>query len=256
VIKDPVGFLKDAEWLVRHPGLDAEALSVLAQKAATLSVDLGWLRSTTLAPDDFNFLARDKKTAWKLFKRAAEEPGIRKRQLEARALLRGIAGEMVTERAAQQLFPGYRLTGRQVVLEGGTIIDFELIAVDGSIYHAVEVKGWTGDTWRRALKAWDASQNAAAKLEAEQKRLVAQLQAAIKQLNAAAMAPRGRPFLTASDKLSEPTYGKLQKFLQDNAPGTHLKLVNEAEMLATTKRLRAALNLPETLPGEATGGAR
>jgi hypothetical protein len=48
---------------------------------------------------------------------------------------------------------------------------------------------------------------------------------------------------------------QLQRFLQDNAPGTQLKLVNEAEMLAVTKRLRAAFNLPEKLPRETGGGA-
>ncbi len=254
-IEEPIKFLKEAEWLVQHPGLDAEALSVLAQKASNGKVDLGWLRSTALTAEDFNFLAKEKKTTWQLFKKAAEEPGNRKAQLEARSHLRGIAGELVTERAARKLFPGYRLTGRQVEVEGGSIVDFELVAVDGSLHHAVEVKGWTVDSWRKALKAWEASREAMIKLDAEQERLVRQLRGVIKQLDDAARAPRGRPFLTASDKLSEPTYEKLQRFLQDNAPGTQLKLVNEAEMLAVTKRLRAAFNLPERLPGEAGGGA-
>jgi hypothetical protein len=48
---------------------------------------------------------------------------------------------------------------------------------------------------------------------------------------------------------------KLGDFLSENARGTYLKLVDEAEMLATTKRLRAAFNMPEQLPGEAGGGA-
>ncbi len=241
--------------MVRHPGLDAEALGVLAQKASIRKVDLGWLSSTGLTAEELQFLAKDRMTNWLLFQEAAAEPSNLVRQIQARRRLRGIAGEMVTERTARKLFPGYRLSGRQVVLKEGSIVDFELVAPDGSLRHAVEVKGWTGDTWRKALKAWDASQNAAAKLDAEQEQLVAQLRNVIKQLNDAARAPRGRPFLTASDKLSEPTYKKLQRFLQRNAPETQLELVNEAEMLAVTKRLRAAFNLPEKLPRETSGGA-
>jgi hypothetical protein len=254
-VEDPIRFLKDAEWLVRHPGLDAEALGTLARKASNDSVDLGWLRSTALTAEDFNFLAKEKRTTWQLFKQAAEEPGDLKAQLKARAHLRGIAGEMVTERAARKLFPGYRLTGRQVALEEGSIIDFELVAVDGSLHHAVEVKGWTSDTWRRALKAWGASREAMTKLNAEQEKLVEQLRGVIKQLKNAAREPRGKPFLICSDKVKGKAMEELGKFLDAEAPATQLKQVEEAEMLSATKRLRAAFNLPERLPGETGGDA-
>lgn len=254
-VQDPIRFLLNAEWLVRHPGLDAEALSVLAQKASKRSVDLEWLRTTTLTAEDFNFLAKEKKTTWQLFKRAAEEPGNRKVQLEARSHLRGIAGEMVTERTARKLFPGYRLTGRQVTLEEGSIVDFELVAVDGSLHHAVEVKGWTGETWRRALKAWEASREAMAKLDAEQERLVRQLQGVIKQLKDAAREPRGKPILICSNKLKGETKVNLTRFLEENVLEVQIKLIEEAEMLSATRRLRAAFNLPETLPGETGGDA-
>jgi hypothetical protein len=254
-IVEPSRFLKEAEWLVRHPGLDAEALGVLAQKASNGMVDLGWLRSTGLTEEDLSFLARNKMTSWRLFKRAAAEPGNRRVQLEARAHLRGIAGELVTERAARRLFPGYRLTGRQVVLEGGSIVDFELVTVDGSLHHAVEVKGWTSDTWRRALKAWEASRDATTKLDAEQEKLVRQLRGVIKQLKDAAREPRGKPFLICSDKLKGKAMEQLRRFLEAEAPATELKQIEEADLLSTTKRLRAAFNLPEKLPGETGGGA-
>jgi hypothetical protein len=254
-IVEPSQFLKEAEWLVRHPGLDAEALGTLARKASKGTVDLGWLRSTALTAEDLSFLAKDKKTTWQLFKKAAEEPGNWKAQVEARSHLRGIAGELVTERASQRLFPGYRLTGRQVALEGGSIVDFELVAADGSLHHAVEVKGWTSDTWRRALKAWKASQEAMTKLDAEQEKLVRQLRGVIKQLQDAAREPRGKPFLICSDKLKGKAMEQLGGFLEAEAPATQLKQIEEADMLSTTNRLRAAFNLPEKPPGETGGGA-
>jgi hypothetical protein len=218
-------------------------------------VDLGWLSSTGLTAEDLHFLAKDKMTNWRSFQKAAAEPGNLVEQIRARSRLRGIAGELVTERAAHKLFPGYRITGRQVVLEGGSIVDFELVAVDGSLHHAVEVKGWTVDTWRKALKAWEASREAMIKLDAEQERLVRQLRGLIKQMKDAARDPRGKPFLICSDKLNEAAKVKLGNFLRQNAVEAQLSQIGEADMLSTTKRLRAAFNLPEKLPGETGGGA-
>lgn len=43
--------------------------------------------------------------------------------------------------------------------------------------------------------------------------------------------------------------------LGEEAPATQLKQIGEEEMLSTTKRLRAAFNLPEQLPRETRGGA-
>jgi hypothetical protein len=254
-IADPVAFLKDAQWLVQHAGLDGEALGTLALKVSKSRVDLAWLRSTGLTGDDLNFLARDEDTPWKLFKKAAAEPGNRDMQLKARRRLRGIAGEMVTERAAQKLFPGYRLKGRQVAMGGeeGSVIDFELVAADGSIHRGVEVKGWTSQTWRDALQAWEASKKVATKLDAGQGKLMQQLERVSKQLKNAATKPRGDPFLMVSDKLSKKSRNILLDFLEENAGGTQVGLVGEAEMLATTKRLRAAFKLQEQLPPAAGG---
>jgi hypothetical protein len=64
-LADPLAFLKEAEWLVSHPELEAEAVAELAGKARRGSVDLGWLRSTGLTPEELNFMARDKMTPWK-----------------------------------------------------------------------------------------------------------------------------------------------------------------------------------------------
>ena len=219
--KDSVAFLKDAQWLVQHPWLDGEALGALTQKVSKGKVDLRWLRSTALTEDDFAFLARDKNTPWELFKKAAAEPGNWKTQRQARRRLRGIAGEMVTERASQKLFPAYRLKGRQVAMGGeeGSVIDFELVAADGSVRRGVEVKGWTSQTWRQALKAWKASKKAAS-LDAEQGKLTQQLENVSKQLKNAARRPRGEPFLMVSDKLSKESRNTLEAFIDENARGT------------------------------------
>jgi hypothetical protein len=250
-MKNPLAFLKEAEWLVSHPKLEAAAMGELARKACRERVDLGWLRSTGLTLEELNFMARNEKTTWRLFQQAAANPGDLKAQLRARERLRGIAGEMVTESDARQLFPGHRMTGRQVKLEEGHVIDYELTSMDGSrTRRGVEVKGWNEKRWRKALDAWRANQGAM-KLDNEQEALVKQLKHLLKQLADAAKAPREKPFLVTTDKLSGPTKAKLADFLQDKAPGTQHIQVEEAKMLEKTKQLRAALKLPEHLSGGA-----
>jgi hypothetical protein len=250
-LADPLTFLKKAEWLVGHPELAVDAVGTLAKKACEGRVDLGWLRSTGLAIKDLNFMARDKRTPWKLFQDAAAAPGDWTLQRRAREQLRGIAGEMVTESNARKLFPDHRLTGRQVQLDGGRIIDHELTSMDGlRLRHGVEVKGWNDNRWRKALNAWQARHKALS-LDEVQKALIEQLQRLLKQLGDAAKAPRGTPFLVSTDGLSGPTRAKLETFLLENAPGTLLIHVDEAKILEKTKQLREALRLPEGMAGGA-----
>jgi hypothetical protein len=250
-LADSLAFLKEAEWLVSHPELEAEAVAELARKACRGSVDLGWLRSTGLTLEDLNGMARDQRTPWRLFKQAATEPGNLKVQLQAREQLRGIAAEMLTERNARKLFPGFRMTGRQVKMKEGHIIDRELTSLDHlRIQHGVEVKGWNDKNWRKALDAWMAKQ-AAKKLNTEQEALAEKLQRLLDQLSDAANAPRGKPFLVSTDKLSGPTKIKLTNFLREKAPGVPLIQIEEAQILEKTKQWRAALKLPEDLSGGA-----
>jgi hypothetical protein len=250
-LADPLAFLKKAEWLVGHPDLAVEAVGTLAKKACEGRVDLGWLRSTGLAIEDLNFMARDKKTPWRLFQGAAAAPQDWTLQRRAREQLRGIAGEMVTEIHAQKLFPGHRMTGRQVKLEGGRVIDHELTSMDGlRLRHGVEVKGWSDQRWRKALNAWQA-RHKAVRLDDAQKALIEQLQRLLEQLADAAKAPRGTPFLVSTDGLSGPTRAKLETFLLENARGTLLIHVDETKILEKTKQLRAALMLPEDMAGGA-----
>jgi hypothetical protein len=250
-LADPLAFLKEAEWLIGYPGLEAEAVAELTRKASRGRVDLGWLRSTGLTLEDLHFMARNEMTPWRLFRRAAAEPENLKLQLQAREQLRGIAVEMLTERHAQKLFPGYRMTGRQVKLEGGHIIDNELTAMNGlRLRHGVEAKGWNENQWRKSLDVWRAKQ-AAQKLNEQQEALAKKLQRLLDQLADAANAPRGKPFLISTDELSGPTRDKLKRFLQRHAPGTQLIQVEETKILEKTKQLRAALKLPENLSGGA-----
>jgi hypothetical protein len=248
-LANPHAFLKEAEWLVSHPELEAAVVSELARKARRGSVDLGWLRSTGLTVDDLNFMARNEKTAWKLFQQAAAEPWNLTAQRRAREQLRGVAGEILTEQNSQRLFPGYRMTGRQVELEGGRIIDHELTSMDGlRLRHGVEVKGWNDNRWRKALDAWAARQQPTP-FNKYQKALVEQLQRLIDQLADAAKAPRGKPFLVSTSKLSGPTMAKLLDFLSKNVSDVKLVQLEEARILEKTKQLRMALKLPEELPG-------
>ncbi|PTL79584.1 hypothetical protein DAT35_32755 [Vitiosangium sp. GDMCC 1.1324] len=250
-LADPHAFLKEAEWLVSHPELEAEAAAELARKACRGSVDLGWLRSTGLTMEDLNFMARNEKMVWGLFRRAAAEAGNLKLQLQAREQLRGVAVEMLTERNAQKLFPGFRLTGWQVKMKEGHVIDNELTAMGGSrLQHGVEAKGWNENRWRQSLDTWRAKQGTK-KLNEAQEALAEKLQHLLDQLADAGKAPRGKPFLVVTDKLSGPTRDKLDRFLERHAPGTQLIQVEEAEILNKTKQLRAALRLPEGLSGGA-----
>ncbi|HEX5747980.1 MAG TPA: hypothetical protein VFZ09_17190 [Archangium sp.] len=250
-LKDPLAFLKEAEWLVSHPELEAEAVAELARKARRGSVDLGWLRSTELNLEYLNFMGMNEKTAWKLLQQAATEPWTFAVQRRAREQLRGIAVEMLTERNAQKLFPGFRLTGRQVPLAGGHVIDNEITAMLGlRLQHGVEAKGWNKDRWRMALNAWDARQGTQP-ISKQQAVLANQLQHLLEQLADAAKAPRGRPFLVITDKLSGPTREKLERFLRRNARGTQVVEIDEAQILEQTKQLRVAMKLPEDLSGGA-----
>ncbi|WP_143177390.1 hypothetical protein [Cystobacter ferrugineus] len=250
-LKDPLTFLKEAEWLVSHPELEVEAVTELAKKVCKGRVDLSWLRSTGLAVEDLNFMARDKMMPWKDFQQAAAESGNLKLQRRMRERLRGIVAEMLTERNAQKLFPGFRLTGRQVKMKEGHIIDNVLTAMmESKLQHGVEVKGWNEARWRKALDTWRAGQNGS-RLNEQQGALVKQLQHLLDQLADAAKSPRGDPFLVVTDKLSGPTKEKLTDFLRRNARGTRVIEVEESLILEKTKQFRAALKLPEDL----TGGA-
>ncbi|KFA88989.1 hypothetical protein [Archangium violaceum] len=247
-------FLEEAGWLVRRPGLEEEALTALARKAVRGTLNLRWLGTTGLTAEELNFLGRDAMTPWKTLQEAAEAPGNLKLQLRARTALRGLAGEMVTERSAHRLFPGHKVSGRQVHMQDGHILDFELEAADGTIRRALEVKGWTADTWRRALKAWTL-ESAGARLEPRQEQLLRQLKRLVEQLEDAATSPRGKPFLVCTDELSQKTQRELQRFLSRNSVAVDIESMREVEMIATTKRLRAAFNMPEKLPGAGTEGA-
>ncbi|WP_309892486.1 hypothetical protein [Archangium sp.] len=250
-LADPHAFLKEAEWLVSHAELEAEVVEELARKARRGSMDLGWLHSTGLPLEYLNFMGRNEKTAWRLFQQAAAEPWNLTAQRRAREQLRGIAVELLTERNAQTLFPGFRLTGRQVKMKEGHIIDNVLTAMMGPrLQHGVEVKGWNKDKWRMALNAWDAKQGTQT-LTQQQAALVNQLQHLLDQLADAANAPRGKPFLVITDKLSGPARNKLDIFLAKNAPDTKVIQMEETQILEQTKQLRAVLKLPEDLSGGA-----
>jgi hypothetical protein len=168
-----------------------------------------------------------------------------------RERLRGIAAELLIERNAQKLFSGFRLTGRQVKMKDGHIIDNVLTAmVESRLQHGVEVKGWNEERWRRALDAWLARQDGA-RLNRKQDAFITQLQHLLDQVADAATAPRRSPFLVITDKLSGPTRFKLLRALDENAPEAVLIHIEEAQILETTKKLRAALKVPEDLSGGA-----
>ena len=238
-------FLADAQWLAGLSGLSNEGFAQLAAKLRRGSLDLAWLRGTSLTPRELDFLARDSNTPWGLYRRASLDPTNRLLQIQAQTSFRGVAGEIVTEDLAARLFPGQRITGRQVRM-GTSELDFQLTSTDGlGRRTAAEVKGWRGEKWRDALNAWLAP---AASRTQEQVELVEDLQRMLDQLNNASTTTGNAPFLVITDALTGPTRTKLANFLAANMPSAVVRTLPEAEILAAGQRLRVGLGLPAVIP--------
>jgi hypothetical protein len=147
------------------------------------------------------------------------------------------------------------VVNRQVLLKDKHIIDFDLKGADGVLHNAVEVKGWTADTWRRALQAWEIH-IAGRALEPRQKILVNQLERLIAQLMDASRAPRTQPFLVVTDKLSKNTLRDLRDLLFGKGVDVKIMELKELEIIETSRRLRIAFKLPETPPRKSNGGTQ
>lgn len=165
-----------------------------------------------------------------------------------RARLRGASAELATEQTIASVMPGTRVGRRQVALPNGTIIDFELVATDGTgRVIGLEVKGYRGDTWRDALNAW-AARDAGLTLSDEQARLVRMLEDDIVQFNAGRAAYPGRFHVGVTNDLTGPTLRKLREFLAAHAPGAEIAFIDEAAIGTISTRFRTTFGLEAPTP--------
>jgi Skp family chaperone for outer membrane proteins len=115
--------------------------------------DLISLLSIPFDSQEWNHFLSDKKTPWRLFLKARNSPGsLTKGEWKLiHRVLRGAAGELVFEEKVSQLFPGYKVSDRQVSIknrEGVTEADFEITSEDDPEEKKyVEVKAWSQKSW-------------------------------------------------------------------------------------------------------------
>lgn len=239
---DPVAFLADVEWLALRSGVGKEALAELGRKALSGQLDLAWLRTTRLTDRDLSFLGRDSNTPWQAFRSAALDPTNVSKQKWASASLRGAAGEVVAQRMARGLFPGQRISGRQVEM-GSSKIDFELTSTDGlGTRRGLEIKGWTPETWREALNAYG-KRTLNTALSADEVKAVKKLDHLLKQLRDAEAHSGNKPYLAVTDGMSGPTARKFDTFIAAEAPGTRVVKMDEGTIKDIARQLGAAMGL-------------
>ena len=238
---DPIAFLGDVEWLLARRGVGLEAVEALGNKAADKMLDLAWLRTTQLTDRDLSFLGRNPQTWWKSLRDAAIDP-TKEHVIVAQLAIRGASAEIVVQRTAKELFPGFRITGQQVEVEGG-VMDYRLTATDGlGKQYGAEVKGWTKNTWSEALSGYRARLTGiATKIEEKAAR---KIDGMLRQLKNARTATNNDPFLVISDAIKEKDKLALEALLKAEAPGTQIKTVSEEAILETGRQLRTALGIP------------
>jgi hypothetical protein len=240
--RTPSVFLTEVQALVGRPGVSDEALAVLGRKVrlGPSQLDLAWLNRTSISDEALDFLGRDKRTSWDLFRRAAQDPAAGNVMAGFRSSARGAGAEMVGAVEAERLGTNVR---RQVKM-GSSEIDFEMIVAGRR--HGFEIKGWTADTWEKALDAAIKRLNRKALTEAERE-AVRKIDHMIGQLSDAQAATRRRPYLGITNDLDESARAQLRRVLRANDLGS-----TELVPLSETKIKQAA----HITIGEAVGVPR
>lgn len=244
---NPLPFLEEVQALASRD-VGNEALRVLGEKALAGRVDLPWLNRLVISDADLAFLGADARTPWDGIRRAVggDNEGFRTMM---RARLRGAAAELAAEETIGEIVPGYRIAHRQVRFPEGTVIDFELVATDGTGRTlGLEVKGYRGETWRNALNAW-ALREAGESLSEEQGRLVRMLDDDIVQFTAQQAAyPRGPLKIGVTRELTGPTLRKLRAFLAEQVRGAELVFLEEDVIASISRRFRVTFGLEVPTP--------
>jgi hypothetical protein len=226
--RTPIVFMGEVRALVNRPGISDEALAVLGGKVRRGQdvLDLAWLNRTRIADDTLDFLGRDQRTPWDLYRRTALDPASGSLIVSFRTSARGAGAELVAADSAAQIGTNVR---RQVRM-GSSEIDYE-ITVAGR-RHGLEIKGWTPDTWDDALEAAIQRINRRGLTDA-QKEAVRKIDTMLRQLQDAQAATGNVPYLGLTDGLSAEQLGRLRRVLGANglaATGRQLVPLSEARI--------------------------
>lgn len=242
---DAIVFLDHVKWLAAR-GLTKSGFTSLGAKAlrGPATLDLAWLRATVekngMSGADLDFLARDPKTPWSLFKRAALDPLDEKAVIAARARARGAAAELLVNKDLSAVVAGQRIGGRQIKLAGGSEIDFMVVSTDGrGVKRGLEIKGFTPETWDDAIGGYNLGK--IGPNEPGRK-----IDVMLKQLRDAAAEPHwGKPILGVTDGMKKATRAKLKAIISARVgKGVEIVDLPEKSILATGKRLREGLGVP------------
>jgi hypothetical protein len=239
--RTPNAFLVEVQTLVSRRGVSDEALLILGRKAreGPLVLDLPWLNRTSISDETLDFLGRDKRTPWDLYRRTAADPRAQGVMQAFRKPARGAGAEIVAEAEAERIGTDVR---RQVRM-GSSELDYE-ITVAGR-QHGFEVKGWTREVWEEALDAAIQRLNRKG-LTSAQREAVGKIDNMIGQLQDAQAATRRRPYLGFTDALPESTRVRLRRVLEANGLGsTQFVPLSETEIKkAAAVTIGEALSIP------------
>jgi hypothetical protein len=242
--RQPTVYIAEVQKLLdRGTGISDEALTQLGKKAAAGSnvLDLAWLNRTTISNEALDFLGRDKRTPWDLYRRAASDPSAGGVMRAFRTSARGAGAEMVGEAEAMKLGTGVR---RQVQM-GGSEIDFELIVANAK--RGLEIKGWTVETWKEALAlALRRLKPKAPPLTAAEEKIVGKIDHMLKQLKDIQTATGKPPLLGVTDALPPDLKSALKQVLErEGVTGTKFVPLSEAEIKeAAAGTIGEALGVP------------
>jgi hypothetical protein len=221
--RQPNVFIAEVQVLVNRSGVSDEALAVLGAKAREGGqvLDLAWLNRTSLSDETLDFLGRDRRTPWNLYRRAALDPAAENVMRSFRSAARGAGAEIVAEVEAERIGTNVR---RQVRM-GSSELDYE-VTVAGR-RHGFEVKGWTTTTWEEALDAAIRRLNHRA-LTGADREVLRKIDTMIRQLQDAQAATGRTPYLGFTDALSADSRTQLRRLLQSNGlGGTEFVRLNE-----------------------------
>jgi hypothetical protein len=212
--RTPNVFIGEVQRLVGRTGVSAESLRVLGAKVrrGRNVLDLAWLNRTSITDETLDFLGRDQRTNWDLYRRAAADPAVGDVMRSFRTSARGAGAEMVAGDYAEHLGSNVQ---RQVRM-GTSEIDYQ-ITVAGR-RHGLEVKGWIAETWAEALDAAIQRLNKKS-LSAEQLDAVRKIDTMIGQLQDAQAATGRNPYLGFSDALPQAQQQRLRRILNANGLG-------------------------------------
>lgn len=249
---DPVAYLDNVNWVMKHDGIKVAARKELVRHAVMRDkpLDLAWLRNTELDDMTLQFLATDPATNWTAFMKVSSKPSdyfpasLRKKlkksdYVDAGAKLRGVAGELSFVVNTKNLPAGFRIEARQIPASG-KVIDFKLLDAAGNPA-MLEVKAWNAKRWTKEIDA---------NLGKSKGKLSGGTKSMIEQLQAAKKVPPGKGkkmtvYLAVSDVIDAADEIRLGNLLRSH--GLHDVIIHkfpESSLTATRNKLRDAMGLP------------